>query len=409
MAIFDSLINPIPPIRRGIQAASFQDESGKQSYVLYDSEGFTEKQLIMAVEAFPILQLFDGHNSVKGIVKKLTENSGVEVKESLVLGFAQQMDECYFLISEHFEEFRDKTEKNFIESKIRTSACAGNSYSDKKGELVKFFESLFAKDKSTPSNEKPIGIVVPHIDLRIGAETYVPAYKELQNSDAETFVIFGTSHYGYGDLFVPTSKDFVTPLGTTETDLELVELLQKNYPFPAHFKDLAHRQEHSIEFQVLFLQHIFKNKPFKILPILCTSFFGFMQNNVSPKNEEVFSSFVRALNKSISETGRKVNFIVSADLAHVGKKFGDDFPAKDVLEKLKDEDQSILDSAISCNSEDFYNKINSVKDQRRICGLPPIYSFLETAKPKSGKLLAYDQWDETERESAVTYASAVFY
>lgn len=409
MPIFDSLINPIPPIRRGIQAASFQNENGENSYVLYDSEGYTEKQLILAVEAFPILQLFDGRNSVESIFKKLTKDSGVKIEQSLVLGFAQQLDECYFLVSENFKEFKDKTEQDFIESKVRTPVCAGNSYSEKREELTKFFKNLFKKNKTTTSKEKPLGIVVPHIDLRIGAEIYVPAYKELQNSDAETFVIFGTSHYGYGDLFVPTDKNFLTPFGTVETDSELVTLLQKNYPFPAHFKDLAHRQEHSIEFQVLFLQHIFKNRPFKILPILCTSFFGFIEKRVSPKNEEIFASFTKALSKVISETGRKVNYIVSADLAHVGKKFGDDFPAKEILKKLKDEDQSILDSAVSCKAEDFYQKISAVKDERRICGLPPIYSFLETAKPKSGKILAYDQWDEAERESAVTFASAVFY
>ncbi|MCC7429959.1 AmmeMemoRadiSam system protein B [bacterium] len=409
MAIFNSLTEKIKPLRYGMEVIPSYDEDGSEIYVLYDTLGYSKHQILLRDESLLVLTFFDGKHSVQNIAETLPLHDENAVSENVLLEFVQQLDEALFFQNENFQNFKKNFEENFLQATIRNPACAGNSYSENATELTNFLNVLFSDDKTQADVKSPSGILVPHIDLRIGAKTYVPAYKKLENSEAETFVILGTSHYGYNDLFVPTSKHFLTPLGLAETDTELAKMLQENYNFPSEFGDLPHRQEHSIEFQVVFLQHLFKKRHFKILPVLCTSFYDFIENETLPNKDENFRSFVKALNQSIKKLGRKVTFIVSADLSHVGKKFGDDFPAEQVLEKIREEDQNLLDSVVACDSEKFFTKISEVKDCNKVCGLSPIYSFLEIVKPEKAEILAYRQWNETARESAVTFASAVFY
>jgi hypothetical protein len=47
-------------------------------------------------------------------------------------------------------------------------------------------------------------------------------------------------------------------------------------------------------------------------------------------------------------------------------------------------------------------------DPYRICGYPPLYSFLKTKPDLKGEVLTYDIWDESERESGVSFGSIIY-
>ncbi|HKK45723.1 MAG TPA: hypothetical protein VJ964_09390, partial [Balneolaceae bacterium] len=47
-------------------------------------------------------------------------------------------------------------------------------------------------------------------------------------------------------------------------------------------------------------------------------------------------------------------------------------------------------------------------DPYRICGFPPLYTFLNSMPELRGKVMGYDLWDERERESAVTFGSILY-
>jgi hypothetical protein len=47
-------------------------------------------------------------------------------------------------------------------------------------------------------------------------------------------------------------------------------------------------------------------------------------------------------------------------------------------------------------------------DPYRICGYPPLYSFLNIFPKLEGEILTYDIWDETERESGVSFGSILY-
>ena len=45
--------------------------------------------------------------------------------------------------------------------------------------------------------------------------------------------------------------------------------------------DLQHRDEHSVEFQAVFLRHVLGETPFSLVPVLCGSPLGALSGNVS--------------------------------------------------------------------------------------------------------------------------------
>src|SRR5690606_6098593 len=141
---------------------------------------------------------------------------------------------------------KEQKDREFLLNPVREPACAGSSYVDNAAELTVFLDRVMCSAADRAVEENARAIVAPHIDLRVGAETYAPAYSALRNTDADLFVIFGTSHYGWQDLFLMTEKHFRTPLGLVQTDVALVQDIRSRLPFDLQSDDLAHRDEHSI-------------------------------------------------------------------------------------------------------------------------------------------------------------------
>ena len=82
-------------------------------------------------------------------------------------------------------------------------------------------------------------------------------------------MVLGTGHNGLKNLFSLTRKPFSTPLGKLQVDSEFVERLTSRYPHDLFTDEFAHRTEHTIEFQVLFLQLLLGNN-IPMVPILCS-------------------------------------------------------------------------------------------------------------------------------------------
>ena len=97
----------------------------------------------------------------------------------------------------------------------------------------------------------------PHIDFQRGGPVYTWAYRELlEKSNADTFVILGVAHQYCRRRFALTCKDFETPLGVVPTDRAYVDRIASLAGRDLFDDELSHRTEHSIEFQVVFLQYV---------------------------------------------------------------------------------------------------------------------------------------------------------
>jgi hypothetical protein len=391
------------------------DYQGQRLICLRDPQNLSGKMLFVSSEALFIISQFDGKHSIIDIQETFMRQFGNFIFRDEIDGLINQLDEALMLDSETYRNFKIKLEEGFKNSFVRKSSHAGLSYPPEAAEVRKWLSDFFEKaEQSHPAktdNGKISGIVSPHIDFRRGGHSYALAYRELINSDADTFIIFGTSHYAeVENHFILTKKNFLTPLGEAETDTKIVEELTRHCNWDLFEGEIFHRQEHSIEFQVVFLQHLFGDKKkFKIVPILCNSFFSMIHNGKSPREDGNVSTFLNLIGDLISsKNGAFV--IAGADMAHVGLKFGDTEPVgESTLTWIKERDLLSLSFTENIDAEGFFRSVEEEKDKRKICGLSPIYALLSTIRAEKGKLLHYDQALEPDTGSVVSYASVGFY
>ena len=142
-----------------------------------------------------------------------------------------------------------------------------------------------------------------------------------------TFVILGTSHYGEPDRLGLTRKAFVTPFGEAITDTAIVERLANEAGDGAFMEDYCHAVEHSIEFQVVFLQHLF-GPDIRIVPILCGSYARSMYQGGLPEDDEHVRRALGALGEMAAQEGDRLLWVLGVDMAHMGRRYGDAFEAK---------------------------------------------------------------------------------
>jgi AmmeMemoRadiSam system protein B len=397
---------------------AFPVEIEKQKLIcLRDPQNLSGKMLFVSSEALFIIDLFDGKHSILDIQEKFMRQFGNLLFRDEIEGLVNQLNEALILDNENYRNFKKKLEEKFKSSTVRESSHAGLSYPLETNELKSWLDGYFREvEQSHPvkSGSGEIrGIISPHIDFRRGGRSYALAYRELaETCDADIFIILGTSHYAeVENPFILTRKNFRTPFGETQTDVETVEELVDSCNWELFEGEIAHRTEHSIEFQVVFLQHLFGGrKNFKIVPILCNSFFRMIQSGDSPKKDERVSTFLSTIREIIASLGSKALIVAGADMAHVGLKFGDPEPVTEpTLKWIKEKDLLSLSYIEQLNSEGFFSSIEEEKDKRKICGLPPIYSLLSTIKAERGKILDYDQALESDTGSVVSFASVGFY
>ena len=126
-------------------------------------------------------------------------------------------------------------------------------------------------------------------------------YNEIAERELpDFFVILGTGHSGPANNFAITEKDFVTPLGVASTDRDFVAALREQCDTDFTAGELAHKSEHSVEFQVVFLQYLYKRLGLvergpSIVPVLCSFGYRDVDSQVSKETAARVQEFVFAL------------------------------------------------------------------------------------------------------------------
>ena len=162
---------------------------------------------------------------------------------------------------------------------------------------------------------------------------------------------------------------------------------------------------------MVFLQYLYEDRhPFRIVPLVVGSFQDAVQTGVPPRVQADISRMIEALRRVETDMGQPICYLISGDLAHLGPKFGDPHPvAEPGLRQSREQDQAILRQTEAADPEGYFRVIAAEQDNRRICGLPPTYTFLEAVKPRLGKLLHYDQYVHPLGYESVSFASMAFY
>jgi len=408
--------NPLPKLRH---VDMFPAEvSGQKLICLRDPLHLTEKVLFIPYPAFFIVRLFDGQHSIVDIQVEFMRRFGELLYREKIQEIIDQLEEHFLLDSERFRRLEREIIENFKNAPMRPMALAGEAYEEDPEKLRQTIQAFFAEPEGPglpdhrDGSGSLIAAIAPHIDYRRGGPCYAWAHKAIRESSAaDLFIILGTAHSSTKQPFALTPKDFQTPWGPVQTDLAFLDEIRPFCPIDFYEDEIVHKAEHSIELQLIFLQALWpKKEPFRIVPILCGSFHGAILENISPMELPGVGQFIEALRRAIAKRHKRVCLLASADLAHVGLRFGDaEAPNRFTLESLKEDDRRLLEYAERVDAEGFYNSIRLEKDRRRICGFPPIYTLLQLVDTREGKLLKYGQSLDPPTQSVVTFASLAFF
>jgi AmmeMemoRadiSam system protein B len=211
--------------------------------------------------------------------------------------------------------------------------------------------------------------------------------------------------------FALTYKDFETPLGLAPTDRDYVDRIASLAGRDLFDDELAHRTEHSIEFQVVFLQYVLGNRrPYTIVPILVGSFHDLMEQGRDPIQDDEIRTFVTALQTAEAESGRRVAYIGGIDLCHVGPEFGDPRLVDASFQgEIRSFDSALLQRAADCDAAGWFQTAAQIGNRWRVCGLAATYTMLHAIGPSNGQLLRYDQAIDERCTCCVSFASMVFH
>jgi AmmeMemoRadiSam system protein B len=405
------------PALRSVETIAAPDKEHGRVLVLRDTQGVSEGHAVLPPALLPIVGRFTGRLTCAQIAAEASEQLGVTVPVEVVVRLADELERGLFLEGATFQAARTRVERQFAESTVRAATHAGGAYHGERSKLRGYIEeACLAKAPASraPEPGSMVALVAPHIDPWRGALGYGHAYGALASSlpkDADTFVLLGTSHAPMREPFALCRKDFDTPLGAATADLEAIDRLAGHAQgFDPYADQFNHKREHSIEFQVVFLRHLLGQRPFRIVPILA----GLGRHQASgedPARDVRVERFVNGLRDLFESRPGRVVVVAGADMAHVGPRFGDERPFDEQQRAvLETTDRGSLERAIQLDAPAFWNHVVRDLDERRVCGLAPIWSLLRALPAGArGRVLHYEQTVDREDGSIVSHAAMGFY
>lgn len=379
------------------------DHEGQRYICLRDPEGFVEEQVLLTQPAFFIAYHLDGENDVTDVQYAFARQfQGEIVRSEDIHQVVNYLDTRGFLRTERFVAIRRQVESTFANAALRPAYLAGKSYPHQPGQLRMFLDDCFRHEQGP--GERPFAavmgeglparcLIAPHIDFHRGGHSYAHGYLRLfKHGQPTTVFIFGVAHATPPVPFILTRKHFQTPFGVLETDQEIVRRLEAVCTWDPYAHEIVHRTEHSIEFQAVMLAYLY-GPAVRIVPILC----GMFGPEMTPGNVELpvsVTTFLDICQEVVtSASSQQISVIAGADLAHVGRRFGDPFEIDPtVVRGVERRDQEDLQRVIAGDADGFYRSVMQDQNQRRVCGLNCIYAALRSVQglARGGELVHYD-------------------
>ena len=388
-------------------------QGGKEFVLVRDHLGLSPEGTALGVPLYRFMTLLDGRRTIRDLQTVfMQEQGGVLVGSDEISGLLHNLDTAYLLDSEAFRSAKSQIVSDFANKRIRPASHSGKSYPDRPAELRVRLQEIMAESSasfdgaSVPSG-KVRALVAPHIDLNVGHNSYAQAYGMLRNTRPTRVVVLGTGHQLQEDLFSLTDKDFETPLGIVKNDGEAFTCLRRAGEGMVAPDDFIHRSEHSLEFQLIFLQYVLKERDFTLIPVLCGSL-----QNLAVYNRRAFleraRSFLETLEQILKDPGHDTLLVAGVDFSHTGHKFGHERTARTMEDQSREHDRHLLKHLSGMDAENFWKESERVGDRYHVCGFSALACLLEVLPKCQGTVLDYEVWHEAPTQSAVSFASVVF-
>lgn len=376
--------------------AGWTEHDGRPVLYLHERMGLSERLVLVPPTLAPLLSLFDGSRDVGALRSAFLLRSGMDLGIEAIEQILGQLDEALLLESPRAAAaYRDALQA-YRAAPSRPPALAGKAYPASPTELKQRLDDLVDSssryaEQTVASNGSFRGVISPHIDYDRGGSVYARVWREAKHSAQKTelAIIFGTDHSGGFGKLTPTRQSYSTPWGVLPTDTDAVDCLADAMGHEdAYEEELNHRSEHSIELAAVWLHYVLDGMPCPVVPILCGSFHHFVSGYADPASDARIEAVLTALRQATAN--RRTIVIAAADLAHVGPAFGDPAPfGAPEKAAVSIADKGILEAIEGGSAEEFFGKLRDEGDQRRVCGLPPIYLALRLLGESRGRTLDY--------------------
>jgi AmmeMemoRadiSam system protein B len=406
-----SMARRLAPLRRSLDAmpSPVRDRPG---LLLRDPFRYAEDVVIVPSPLVPFLRFFDGGHDEGDLAAALYRATGQLGAGEYARGLADSLGRGGFLEDDELERRRSERERAFAGAVLREPSHQGAAYPEDadalRATLARYLAGAGADEGPAPA--RVLAVAAPHVSPEGGWRSYASAYRALpQGAGERTVVVLGTSHYGAPERFGLTRKRYRTPLGDTAVDLAVVDSLAAAAGEGAVVEDYCHAVEHSIEFQVVFLQHLL-GAAVRVVPVLCGPLVKATLGGERPEDDPHVARFLDALADLAAREGHRLLWVLGVDMAHVGRRYGDEEPARageGAMRAVEERDRRRIAALVSGDASAFWEQVREGGDELRWCGASALYAFLRAVGPGPGALLRYEQWN-IDPESVVSFGALAF-
>jgi AmmeMemoRadiSam system protein B len=297
-------------------------------------------------------------------------------------------------------------------------------YPSDPAEALSYFRDAFASFKPhgtsavAPRQGDLLGVVTPHIDIRVSPRAYAAAFQPLLEQPlADTYIILGVGHRSVLEWNFDR-RSYVTPLGRAECAVDLVEALTAGADLARHFSPKAHDGEWSIEFALVWLQavhrlHADAGRPFRFVPLLCGGMQEYVEGLVEWNEMAEFHRLARALAGLIDAApgGQTIRVIVSIDGCHLGTRFDHPFRVSPVLlQATAGWEEFLWNCVAEGDARKFLDWFRNEGNDRYFDGVGALALLLAAGNLSKRKKVSiqrtfYEQWFTERDASAVTFSS----
>ena len=379
--------------------------------LIRDPYRFSDSMLIIPPLLVEVLEFFDGSQTdldLRAALVRLTNSLDVsELQQHL----HQTLSAAGFLEDENYFRLRDERRSAFAAAPVREAAHSGTAYPDEPESLRHTMGRYFDGAPRPPEADGVFAIAAPHVSPEGGWLSYRDAFSAIRPEHKDrTFVILATSHYGTSEKFGLTRKRFQTPYGEAVPDERLIDRLAARGGDAVEMEDYCFSFEHTVEFQVVFLQHML-GPDIRILPVLCGSFAKSLYGaGGAPEEDESVRRFIDALGELNAAEGNRLFWILGVDMAHMGARYGDRFSAEanhGAMLRVADRDSRRIERINAGDAGGFWELVRENRDDLKWCGSAPFYTFLKSVPEARGETVRYEQWNIDE-QSVVSFAGMRF-
>ncbi|MFC1509625.1 AmmeMemoRadiSam system protein B [Candidatus Omnitrophota bacterium] len=292
---------------------------------------------------------------------------------------------------------------------VRKAAVAGAFYTSDAEDLTKEVDTFLANVKKTDIKGRVLAIVVPHAGYMYSGQVAAYAFKYLEGTSFKRIVIVSPSHYvGFEGMSIYNKGSFETPLGLIKVDKEFADRIMKKSERFLFFPE-AHQKEHAIEVELPFLQRVYKDRDFKIVPII--------MGNPALEDANILAD---ALHDVVD---KDTLLVVSVDLSHYHpyeKAVSLDTGAISAIEKLDaewlmqqlkagdaeiDAPTAVLATIMFANrhsakakSLKYANSGDITGDKSRVVGYAAVVIYISDDLKKKGEMIMKDEYLSKEEK-----------